>query len=53
MNTQTLLAVQTVVDWLRRIVGPNPFYRRRLAERVLRRLGASRTRACALARHVR
>lgn len=53
MNAQTLLAVQTVADWLRRVTGRNPHLRRRLAERVLRWLGVSKSRAVALARHIK
>lgn len=52
MNAQTLLTVQVVVDWLRRVAGRNPFLRRRLAERVLRRLGVSKTRAVDLVRRI-
>lgn len=51
--TASWLALQAAVDWLRRIAGRNPSYRRRMAERVLRRLGVPKTRAVDLARHVR
>lgn len=41
-----------ILDWLRRIVGRNPFFRRRLVERVLRRLGVSKSRAVGLVRRI-